>query len=81
MTRCCIGARHRWFRDLLDPQHRAHEVHGAIYAQWASLGWERSGLGYPITDEYAIPGGRGNDFVHGTITWQASTNTTQTTYR
>ena len=63
------------------PNTGAHEVHGAIYAQWASLGWERSGLGYPITDEYAIPGGRRNDFVHGTITWQANTNTTQTTYR
>jgi len=62
------------------PHHR-RAVQGAIYAQWASLGYERSGLGYPITDEYAIPGGRRNDFVHGTITWQASTNTTQTTYR
>ncbi len=63
------------------PNTGAHAVQGAIYAQWASLGYERSGLGYPITDEYAIPGGRRNDFVHGTITWQASTNTTQTTYR
>ena len=26
------------------PQTGAHEVHGAIRALWASLGWERSGL-------------------------------------
>ncbi len=63
------------------PNTGAHEVQGAIYAQWASLGYERSGLGYPTSDEYTIPGGRGNDFVHGTITWQANTGTTQTTYR
>jgi len=63
------------------PNTGAHEVQGAIYAQWASLGYERSGLGYPTSDEYAIPGGRGNDFTGGTITWQASTGTTQTTYR
>jgi len=56
-------------------------VLGAIYAQWASLGWERSGLGYPTTDEYSIPGGRRSDFVHGTITWQAGNGATQTTYR
>jgi len=63
------------------PNTGAHAVQGAIYAQWASLGYERGPLGYPTSDEYAIPGGRGSDFTGGTITWQASTNTTQTTYR
>jgi len=63
------------------PNTGAHAVQGAIYADWASLGYERSGLGYPTSDEYAIPGGRGSDFTGGTITWQASTDTTQTTYR
>jgi hypothetical protein len=51
-------------------------VHGAIYAKWASLGWERSALGYPTSDEYAIPGGRRNNFVHGTISWDAATGAT-----
>src|SRR5215472_6191236 len=26
----------------------AHEVHGMIREKWASMGWERSSLGYPI---------------------------------
>jgi len=33
------------------PNTGAHAVQGAIYADWASLGYERSALGYPITDE------------------------------
>jgi hypothetical protein len=33
------------------PQTGAHEVHGDILSKWASLGWERSSLGYPTTDE------------------------------
>lgn len=28
-----------------------HEVHGAIRDKWASLGYERGLLGYPISDE------------------------------
>jgi len=63
------------------PNTGAHAVQGAIYADWASLGYERSALGYPTTDEYAISGGRRSDFTGGTITWQASTGTTQVTYR
>jgi len=63
------------------PNTGAHAVQGAIYARWASLGWERSALGYPTSDEYAIPGGRRSDFTGGTITWQASTGATQVTYR
>jgi len=63
------------------PSTGAHAVQGAIYADWASLGYERGALGYPTTDEYAISGGRRSDFTGGTITWQASTGTTQVTYR
>jgi hypothetical protein len=54
------------------PQTDAHEVHGAIHAKWASLGWERSRLGYPKTDEYDIAGGRRSDFEHGSISWDAT---------
>jgi uncharacterized protein with LGFP repeats len=58
------------------PSTGAWSVHGAIQNQWASLGWERSALGYPTSDEYAITGGRRNNFVSGTITWKATTKAT-----
>ncbi|GAB16036.1 hypothetical protein ARGLB_105_00010, partial [Arthrobacter globiformis NBRC 12137] len=29
------------------PKTGAHEVHGAIRAKWAALGWEKGPLGYP----------------------------------
>jgi len=57
----------------------AHAVYGAIHARWASLGYENGQLGYPITDEYGINGGRESDFQHGSITWTPSTGT-QVTY-
>jgi hypothetical protein len=61
------------------PATGAHEVDGAIRAAWASVGWEAGELGYPISDGYAVTGGRRNDFQHGSITWSASTNTTTIT--
>jgi hypothetical protein len=53
----------------------AHEVHGAIRDKWASLGWERSFLGYPLTDETSSPDGRGrfNHFQGGSIYWSSGT--------
>lgn len=33
------------------PRTGAHEVHGLIRQKWAGMGWERSFLGYPRTDE------------------------------
>lgn len=47
----------------------AHAIYGAIRSRWASLGWERSRLGFPTTNEYGYPGGRRNEFQHGTISW------------
>jgi uncharacterized protein with LGFP repeats len=55
------------------PATGAHEVHGAILARWAALGWERSYLGYPVGDEYDLPGGRRSDFERGSVTWDAAT--------
>jgi uncharacterized protein with LGFP repeats len=55
------------------PHTGAHGVWGGIRARWASLGWERSYLGYPRSSEYPIFGGRRNDFERGFITWTAST--------
>jgi uncharacterized protein with LGFP repeats len=57
------------------PQTGPHEVHGAIRGKWASLGWERSSLGYPTQDEHDFrvqasdSGGRRSDFEHGWIYW------------
>jgi outer membrane protein assembly factor BamB len=56
-------------------------IYGLIRQQWASMGWERSALGYPTSDEYGITGGRRNDFVHGWITFWFSNGTIQVTYR
>jgi hypothetical protein len=61
------------------PQLGAHEVHGRIRDAWKTEGWEAGELGYPISDEYAVTGGRQNDFQHGSITWTASTDTTTVT--
>ncbi|MDQ2724621.1 MAG: hypothetical protein M3Y36_03915 [Actinomycetota bacterium] len=51
------------------PSTGAWSVHGAIYGLWASLRWEAGPLGYPTSDEFAIPGGRQNNFVSGIISW------------
>ncbi|PEJ12640.1 hypothetical protein CN675_24440 [Bacillus toyonensis] len=63
------------------PRTGAHEVHGAIRDKWAELGWEKSFLGYPITDELTTPDGVGryNHFLHvgrlheGSIYWTPET--------
>jgi uncharacterized protein with LGFP repeats len=41
------------------PSTGAHEVHGAIRAHWAALGWERGPVGYPATDELGTADGVG----------------------
>ena len=52
------------------PATGAHIVRNAIRDRWARLGWERSYLGYPVSDEYAIPGGGARtDFQHGYLVW------------
>ena len=57
------------------PETKAHEVYGLIREKWASLGWERSFLGYPLTDELVTPDGRGryNHFQGGSIYWTPGT--------
>ena len=57
------------------PRTGAHEVHGAIRAKWSQLGWERSLLGYPTTDETTTPDGVGR-FTHfegGSVYWTPQT--------
>jgi beta-lactamase class A len=47
----------------------AWSVHGAIRDKWASLGWEKSCQGYPVSDEFAIPNARQSNFSNGQITY------------
>jgi GH35 family endo-1,4-beta-xylanase len=54
------------------PSTGAWSIHGAIRNKWASMGWERSCLGYAVSDEFAIPNGRQSDFQRGTITYSFS---------
>ena len=56
------------------PVTGAFSVHGPIRDRWASLGWERSALGYPVSDEGDLAGGgRVGTFQHGRICWTAAT--------
>src|SRR5664280_1380267 len=56
------------------PGTGAHTVYGAIRAEWQGLGWERSTLGYPATDEGdGLTGARYNHFQAGSIYWSPST--------
>ncbi len=56
------------------PATGAHEVLGRIRDKYKELGWEAGELGYPVSGEYAVDGGRKSDFEHGSITWRAATN-------
>jgi hypothetical protein len=59
----------------------ANAVYGLIRQKWASLGWETGRLRYPVTDEYAVSGGRRNDFSGGTVTYVFSSGAVQVVYR
>lgn len=58
------------------PNTGAHAVVGAIRYRWATLGWERSALGYPTTDELPVGDGVGryNVFQGGRIYWSPTTD-------
>jgi regulator of replication initiation timing len=54
------------------PNTGAFEVHGLIREQWAAFGWEKSYLGYPISDELDDPnisGGKYSNFQGGVLCW------------
>lgn len=58
------------------PDTGAHEVHGLILERWKALGWERSYLGYPMTDEIDTRNGAGrvSRFQGGELIWRRATN-------
>lgn len=59
------------------PRTGAHEIHGLIRDKWAAMGWEKSFLGYPRTDELTgrdqKSEGRFNHFTGGSIFWHPAT--------
>lgn len=61
------------------PRSGAHEVHGLIRQKWAAMGWERSFLGYPTTDEKTgrdpKAEGRFNYFQGGAIFYHPQSGT------
>jgi hypothetical protein len=56
------------------PSSGAHLIKGDIRNKWEQLGWEKSSLGFPTTDETAVTGGAFNHFTNGSIYWSPSTN-------
>jgi hypothetical protein len=59
---------------IWSPQTGAQAIWGDIRRRWADLGWERSYLGYPTSDESNFPdGGRVNSFQRGGIYWWPDT--------
>jgi hypothetical protein len=57
------------------PATGAQSVGGGIRAAWAASGWEGGPLGYPVSDEYTVAGGRGSSFQGGDIYWGPNTGT------
>jgi uncharacterized protein with LGFP repeats len=60
------GGRIHWSRAT-----GAHVTRGGILSAWAAAGYERGGLGYPTSNEYAFSGGAAQNFQGGTVTWTA----------
>ncbi|WP_039800758.1 LGFP repeat-containing protein [Nocardia araoensis] len=52
-----------------------HVVWGEIRKAWEDNGGAQGPLGYPVSDEKDIPGGKQSDFTGGTITWVNGTIT------
>ncbi|XAS64312.1 GDSL-type esterase/lipase family protein [Pseudarthrobacter sp. So.54] len=58
----------------------AHVVHGGVRGFYASHGPSENGLlGYPTSEETAVPGGVSQDFEGGKIYWSSSTGATSAT--
>jgi uncharacterized protein with LGFP repeats len=57
------------------PETGAHEVYGAIRDKWASIGWERGILGYPVDNEQPTFDGVGSsqNFQGGIVSWRGET--------
>lgn len=59
------------------PATGAHEVYGAIRQAWFAQGVEQGRLGYPVTGEHDVPGGRRSVFEGVSVTWDAASGRTE----
>ncbi|POH69717.1 hypothetical protein C3B59_05055 [Cryobacterium zongtaii] len=55
----------------------AHQIGGAIGAQWLAAGGSASGLGYPVGEDTAMGAGSGQAFKTGSLYWSAATGVQQ----
>jgi hypothetical protein len=69
----------QWGSIYWTPSTGAHALHGSIGGKWAQMGFERSALGYPISDEHDVPNGRQSDFQHGSLFWDRATQVVSVT--
>lgn len=53
------------------------EIHGMIASAYQRGGGTASALGFPVSDEYDVPGGRRSDFEGGSIVWARATGAVQ----
>ena len=66
--------------------NKVYEVHGAIFAKWAEIGFASSVIGLPTGDEQDIPNskygtvGRYGTFENGHIHWNKATGVSYVTY-
>jgi hypothetical protein len=51
----------------------ARAVYGQIFTRYGQLRWEQGLLGYPVSDEHSVPGGRQNLFQNGVVVWSPQT--------
>lgn len=51
----------------------ANQIGGAIRDAWGRINWENGWLGYPITREFAVTGGRANHMWGGSIYYSSAT--------
>lgn len=51
----------------------ANQIGGAIRDAWGRVGWETGYLGYPVTREFGVSGGRANHMMAGSIYWSSAT--------
>ncbi len=58
---------------LWSPATGAHEVRGAIRDRWSALGAQDGWLGYPVSDEWRLPGGAWEEFRGGAVYWSPAT--------
>ena len=59
------------------PQTGTHAVVGLIRTRWLATGREGGTCGYPLTDEFAVEGGRRSNFERGFIAWRSGAPTAQ----